>query len=118
MITSLGCAAGTARELEPFEIAAQDQVCNSANRVRTINGRRAVEDNFETIDSCQRNRREIGRLKLTIIGEALAIQERERGVGPEASQVKTGPTSKILVARAARTRAVRNSGILTAGEVL
>src|SRR5205085_2143990 len=84
--TADGCG-----RLDAFEIAAQDDVDNTGNRIRSVNRGSAVVQNLDALDGAARYRIQIDErigdiLRESIPRDAPAVQENERRLLAQAAQ--------------------------------
>ena len=105
-----------ARNLQAGIVLAQDEVDHAANRVRAVDGRSPVLEDFHALDRIERNRVEVHRAASQAVGrDAPAVEEHQRVARPQATQVRVGLA--IAGAREASQEALLRREVVSAGDV-
>src|SRR5699024_242835 len=95
-------------ELGAGEVLAGDDVDHAADGIGTVNGRSTVGQDFNTLDSRQRNDVEVlGAADLRAHRRTPAVDENQRTAFAETAQAQTGPA----LGRRARLRAERAEAV-------
>lgn len=95
---------------------AEDHIRHAGHGVRSIDGGGAIGHHLDAVDCHKRDRRNIHALLQAAIGQAVSIQQRQRGVGAKATQVEAGAAADV--GASALRNAQADAGVLAAVEVL
>src|SRR3546814_9821131 len=82
-----GAVAGTNRHA--VEVALEDHVAYTAHRIGAVDRRGAIGDDLDALHRFNRDRADIHRLHEAAVGHASTIEQRQRGIGPKAAQVRS-----------------------------
>src|SRR6185312_2713148 len=86
--TTICCAAISCTNRYSVEVALEDHISDSAYCIGAVDSRSTVRDDFDAIHRLYRNRTDIDRLHESAIGHAMTVEQRERGIRPQAAQVQ------------------------------
>src|SRR6185503_3761407 len=97
-ITTGSRAADPRGRLDALKVAPENDVGDTGDRVRSIQSRCPVRDDFDPVDRPEGNRRDVDALVDRVIGESVSVEQSERGVGSETAQVEGRRIVEILLA--------------------
>src|SRR3546814_17894484 len=89
-----GAEAGTNRE--PFEVALEDHVAYSRNRIGTVDRRRTVGNNLDSFHCLHGNCAAVYRLRTTAVGHTPLMENGKSGYRTQAAYVLPTPTPRFI----------------------
>ena len=91
-----GHGAVTHSGLIPGEVAAQDDVDHTADRIGAIDGRGTIGEDLHAFHRTQRYQRDIHVLVAVRRGHAMAVDQGQRGAGSQTAQVDGGALAEVV----------------------
>jgi hypothetical protein len=100
----------------PIVIRLQDDVGHATHRVRTVDGRCTIRNDFQALDGLRWNGADVYGLRKAVVSQAAPVEQSQRCVGAQPAQVQSGAAGEILITYA--TGSTNDARVLPAGEVL
>lgn len=85
---------------KPFEIVLELEIDDAGNRIRAVNRRSAAGDHFDALDQLRRDLVDVDRPVLNARNDAMAVDEHQCPVRPDAAQIdRCDATARIVIGR-------------------
>src|SRR5699024_1289316 len=101
-----------------IDVTSGNDIGHTGHRVRSVDRRGTVCHHFDAFQGADRNNRDVNRIAEARVRQAPSVEQGERRICTQASQVEGGPGGKVLVVDATQAGPERHAWVLATGEVL